>query len=270
MNIELLKFLAVSLFPVLLIWLWFLTITLSRNKKNMNNKIQFKVWNRDLEFNLDSKEITYKDKIFTPSIRTLWDMKDLYHSDFEKLKDEKWLYFMYRDVYFEELDKVLLDDNKIRYDITILLSHDFWGEYNKTYWHYHPKNSEWKHFQELYQILYGTAIYLQQNEQKTIFTKANTHDAVNMDESFGHVTINPSDKDILIMANLVDADFDSVYDDYKEKKWARYMYFKNDIWQKNDLYKDDIILEESSSKFDSSDSIYDDFLQNQEKFNYLH
>jgi hypothetical protein len=47
-------------------------------------------------------------------------MKDLYSQKVD-MKDENGLYFIYRDVYFDYSDKLLLEKNKMRYDITILL-----------------------------------------------------------------------------------------------------------------------------------------------------
>jgi oxalate decarboxylase/phosphoglucose isomerase-like protein (cupin superfamily) len=39
-----------------------------------------------------------------------------------------------------------------------------------------------------------------------------------MKESYGHVSINQSSDDYMVMMDLVDDSFSSVYDDYSEKK----------------------------------------------------
>ena len=232
--------------------------------------MKFKIWNRELEFNIETKKITYKEKIFTPSIRTFWDMKDLYENVESDYKSEnEGLYFMYRDVFFDDKDWDLLKSNHIRYDITIILPHVFWWELSKTYWHYHPKNSSGKDFEELYQVLNWEATYLQQNKNEVFFTKAIAWESVNMKETFWHITINSSKDNILVMANLVDATFSSVYDDYKTNKGWNYCLFEN-WWKINSNYNNDLELNEIDEKFPVEVSIYDDFLKNPEKFNYLH
>ena len=229
----------------------------------------FKIWERELDFNLDTKEIIYKDNIFTPSIRTFWDMKDLYSNWSMNKKDDDWLYFMYRDVSFNEKDKELLKSNNIRYDITIILPDTFWWELSKTYGHYHPKNKSGKDFEELYQVLNWEAIYLQQNEKEVFFTKALAWESVNMKESFWHITINPSKENLLVMANLVDDTFSSIYNDYETNKGWNYYLFEA-WWEINPNYNNSLELDEGHEKFPVEVSIYDDFLKNPEKFNYLH
>ena len=230
--------------------------------------MKFKIWTRELEFNQETKIITYKNQIFTPNVRTYWDMKDMYKYK-NDLKDNEWLYYMYRDVYFDDNDLNILRENKIRFDITIILPQLFWDEYNKTYWHYHPLNSNKKSFQELYQVLSWNAIYLLQNDKKVSYTEAKWWDAVNMWESFWHITINPSETEVLVMANIVDDTFESIYNDYKTKNGWMYYYSKK-WWYKNPNF--DIVpeIEEDKTKFDITTSIYDDFIKNPEKFNYLH
>ncbi len=270
---EYFRAMSLIIIPVIIVWtLYWLqsnrknTHIFNKKKKNM----KFKIWNRELEFDINIQEIIFNKKVFKPSVRTFWDMQNLYMWDFDKnISKDKPLYFMYRDVFFGEADKILLDDNNIRFDITIILPFEFWWELSKTYGHYHPKNPNWKYYQELYQVLSWEAVYLQQNNEKVFFTKAKSREAVNMDESFGHITINPSKNNLLVMANLVDKNFSSIYNDYETKKgWNYYLY--EDSWRKNENYDSNIKLEESDKKFQVDISIYDDFLNNPEKFNYLH
>ena len=230
--------------------------------------MKFNIGKREIVFNSDTKEISYNWKVFTPAVRTFWDMEDMY-SSWEKLEKNTWLYFMYRDVFFNEDDKELLRKNNIRFDITIILPYVFWAELNKTYWHYHPKNKNWDDFQELYQVLSWEAIYLQQNKQKVFYTKALMWDAVNMDKSFWHITINSSETELFVMANLVDDTFSSVYNDYELNNGWMY-YLKNNLWEINNNYSNVPKIEEEKKKFWVENSIYDDFIENSEKFNYLH
>jgi len=230
--------------------------------------MKFNIWKRELEFNQETKIITYKDKVFKPSIRTFGDMKELYNK--WTIKDDYGLYYMYRDIYFDDDNKQLLRKNNIRYDITIILPKIISGEYNKTYWHYHPLNKKLRNYQELYQVLSWKAIYLQQNKNKAFFIEANTWNSVNMEEWFWHITINPNKYDVLIMANLVDDSFSSNYNEYKKNKWWMYYLYTN-WWETNEYYIEVPNLEEDNKLFPSdSGSIYDDFLKNPEKFNYLH
>jgi len=230
--------------------------------------MKFNIWNRELVFNEDTKEIKFEDKIFTPSVRTYWDMKELYWKSF--IEDDYWLYYMYRDVYFSEDDKKILKNNDIRYDITIIIPKLINWEYNKTYWHYHPLNKNGKRYQELYQVLSWKAIYSQQKSDSVFFTQAQEWDAVNMEESFWHITINPTEDKVLVMANLVDDSFSSEYNEYKENKWWAY-YFYNNWWKVNKNYTSVADLKERKELYGSdSKSIYDDFIQTPEKFNYLH
>lgn len=261
--IWILKILSVSIFPILAIWIIFFIY------KNNKDYLKFKVWDRDLFFDKQTKKLFYKSMVFSPDLRTFWDMKELYHWEIENINNSEVLYYMYRDVYFDLEEKALLSTNKIRYDITIIVPKVIWWEYNKTYWHFHPKNESWRYFQELYQVLNGEAIYLQQNDNEVFYTKALKWEAVNMEESFWHITINPSENNYIVMANLVDETFSSVYNEYKTNKWWNY-FLCIEWWKKNHNYIDKLDLIEKTDKFTVEKSIYDDFLKNPEKFNYLH
>ncbi len=229
--------------------------------------MKFKIWNRELDFDPEKQVIKYKDKIFTPAIRTYGDMEKLYESKLD-LDKNTWLYFMFRDVFFEDNDKKILDKNNIRYDITILSPQMFWEEYNKTYGHYHPKNKEGNDYREIYQILSWNAIYLQQNKNEIFYTKAQIWDQVVMETWFGHVTINPSDTEYLIMANYVEGWWNSIYNEYRDFSWANYLY-KTNWFELNKLYNNSIELLEKNDIFWVS-SMYDDFFENPKKFDFLH
>lgn len=229
--------------------------------------MKFKIWENELEFNINTKEIKYWDKVFKPSVRTFWDMKSLY-KDWIDIDNDKWLYFMYRWVYMNSDDKKIFEENNCRYDITILLPEIIWDEFNKTYWHYHPLKNDWRKYEEIYQVLSWNAIYLQQNDNEVKFTNAFTWDKIVMNESFGHITINSSDENILIMSNIVDSTFESEYWEYKELKWWNY-YYKLWWFEKNPNYKNNISISESEELFEWWD-MYEDFLINPEIFNFLH
>lgn len=227
----------------------------------------FKIWNTDVEFIESTKQLKVWDKLISPSIRTYSDMENMYIQK-ENLNKEEGLYFMYRWVYLNEDDRKLFEDNKSRYDITILIPELVWDEYNKTFGHYHPANEKWNRYQEIYQVLSWHAIYLQQNNNEANFTNAFSWDKVVMKEWFWHVTINPSDEDILVMSNIVDETFDSEYGEFKENKGATH-YYTTSWFIKNTNYKNNLEIIEKQELFDGWD-MYEQFLDNPEKFNFLH
>ncbi len=229
--------------------------------------MKFYIWEKEIEFDENSHQLKFDNKVIDPAIRTYWDMKELYSTD-EDIEDEKWLYFMFRWVYTSKYAEDKFKENKLRYDITVLIPEIRWKEFNKTYGHYHPVKSDWKRFEEIYEVLWWSAIYLQQNKDEVIFTDAFAWDKVVMNEWFGHITINPSDEDILVMSNIVDEGFDSEYNEYKELKWWNY-YYKTSWFEKNPNYNNDLKIKESEEFFEWW-GMYEQFLDNPEKFNFLH
>lgn len=229
--------------------------------------MKFKIWENELELDIISKELKFWKKVFTPSVRTFWDMKDLYLDSWE-LNDSEWLYFMYRWVYLSEEDENLFRENNLRYDITIIIPKIIWEEYNKTYWHFHPVNSSWKKYEEIYQVLHWNALFIQQNDYEVNFTNAFIWDKVIMKESFWHITINPSEENILIMSNIVDDTFDSEYNDFNKFKWWNYYYTIN-WFEKNTNYKNNLKIIEKED-FELWWDMYEEFLIDPERFNYLH
>lgn len=152
-----------------------------------------------------------------------------------RLKNEEgWqriLYFMYRAFCLPE-HQMLFRENRIRYDITVLIPGSIGAEYIKTAGHYHPlKPGAACTYPEVYEVLHGRALYLIQKphclaepraglEQVIVFD-AVPGDKVLIPPDFGHVTINPG-PDFLIMSNLVAADFESIYDPLREMGGAGY------------------------------------------------
>jgi glucose-6-phosphate isomerase len=69
------------------------------------------------------------------------------------------------------------------------------------------------------------------------------------------------------MANIVNSEFSSIYGPYREKKGGNF-YFKNGTWEKNPLYVNDLLLEESHQVVLGT-NLYDDFLAHPETYNFL-
>jgi len=135
-------------------------------------------------------EVDLKDK--TPDIRYLYDMKDvIYDKEWLKTAPNLELYYMYRG---------LKEKDGLRYDITVIPARMLGKEFTKTKGHEHVGN-----YGEVYIVLEGEAIYLMQKRQKEkivdVFAiKAKKGDVAVIPTGYGHVTINPSKKD-LKMAN---------------------------------------------------------------------
>jgi len=172
--------------------------------------------------------LSFGDMALEPDVRMLDAVRGL-------LYDRYWasraadmpLYFMYRDVCFSEEDRELIRRNGLRYDVTIIPPALLGVEYVKTAGHYHPPvPGQRLSYPELYYVLKGEAHYLLQKAEGSrvvdvILVKAKEGDNVLIPPGYGHVTINPSSKE-LAMANWVCRDFSSVYKPYVEKNGAAF------------------------------------------------
>lgn len=165
----------------------------------------------------------------TPDVRHLNDMREvLADKKFAKDSPDTDLYYMYRG---------LEEKNGLRYDVTVVLAKMLGSEFNKTKGHYHIGA-----YPEIYMVLEGQAIYLLQkadsngNIEDVYFVNAKKGDSVVMKPFYGHVTINPSNKEDLKMANWISSDCKSDYSHYEKLNGACYYYTKNG-WVKNENYK---------------------------------
>lgn len=166
-----------------------------------------------------------------PEIRSLYDMKEVvYDKEWLKTADNIELYYMYRG---------LSETKNIRYDVTVIPARMLGKEYVKTTGHFHPKvrNANLT-YPELYEVLEGMAHYLLQTKSAddVILVEANKGDKVIVPPNYGHVTINPSNE-TLVMANLVDSSFSSIYGPMREKGGAAY-FEVSDGFVKNEKYDD--------------------------------
>ncbi len=170
-------------------------------------------------------EINLKGK--TPDVRSLYDMRDvLYDQEWADRAPDLQLYFMYRGL--EEKDG-------IRYDITTIPAQMLGKEFNKTKGHIHIGN-----YPEIYTVLEGEGIYLMQKQKGDIIedvfaVRAKKGDFIIIPPFYAHITINPSKKEDLKMANWMASDAKSNYSPILEKKGACYFYAANG-WIKNPNY----------------------------------
>ncbi|MFH1391514.1 MAG: glucose-6-phosphate isomerase family protein [Candidatus Diapherotrites archaeon] len=191
-----------------------------------------------------------------------------------KSKAPKEFYDMYRDVCLEK-DKGKINANNLRYDITILPAFNVGGEPNKTFGHYHPKVPKTKtYWPEIYEVLHGRAHYLLQNGKEFLVFDARPGDKCLMLPGFCHVTVNPSSKEPLVMANWVFPGFRSNYGPIEKLHGAQW-YETTKGFVKNKKYKRispiQLISSKSFSEFGYSNSkpMYSDAIKNPKKFEWL-
>lgn len=210
--------------------------------------------------------------------RKLFDMKEVIYDKewLENQKDNFDLYYMYRDLTRDE-DKPIFQEHKVRFDVTIIPPNTLGKEYIKTAGHFHPEAKEDYSFPEVYEVMHGEGLYILQkdkadpktNETEIIFINAIAGDQVIIPPGYGHVTINTSSTDTLVMNNLVSSDFNSIYEPVKEHEGAAYFYLKNNEWKKNPKYDQDFYMNEvQPGKYDQK-PFYLSFIDNPEKWIFL-
>jgi len=186
-----------------------------------------------------------------PDVRKLSDMREVvYDSNWLETAPDRDLYYMYRDLALSRKDHSIMLEHDLRYDITVIPPYNLGMELIKTAGHYHPVvdstdvyESEYT-YSEVYEVISGVAHYLLQKRENnhngrivdTVLVEAKEGDKVIVPPNYGHVTINPSNKE-LKMANWVSGDFDSIYGPYKELGGAAYFELSEGNLIANDRYE---------------------------------
>ncbi len=193
----------------------------------------------NLVFGKETKEIK-------PSIRYFEDLKSVL---IEAPNDSKSAaYFMYRDVCLEK-DRKKIEENNLRYDITIIPASVIGKEFVKTFGHSHPMVDASKlAFPEVYEVISGMGHFILQGKNECFVVEARAGDHVLIGPNLGHVTINPFNE-TLVLANWVERNFVSDYSEIKEKHGAAF-YETTNGWIKNAYY-----LENFSLRFFKSKSV---------------
>ncbi len=147
------------------------------------------------------------------------------------------LYFMYREVSRSPEDAAWLRKEGLRYDITVIPARTLCGEYVKTKGHHHPPDPAGVPYPEIYEVLQGKAHYLLQTRaaDDVRLVEAKPGDRVIIPPGFGHVSINPGRRD-LVMANIVSDRFGSDYSAYEELRGAAYYELAGGTLVKNPRY----------------------------------
>jgi glucose-6-phosphate isomerase, archaeal len=200
---------------------------------------------------MDSRVLEFGGKQVAPDIRKLSDMKDvIYDKNWLENASDKDLYYMYRDLALSRKDYSIMMEYDLRYDITIIPPSNLGMEFIKTAGHYHPNINDKRVYEkeytypEVYEVLNGVAHYLLQKRENSnnskivdvVMIEAKEGDKVIVPPNYGHVTINPSNKE-LKMANWVSRDFSSIYEPYKELSGAAYFELTKDAIILNDRYE---------------------------------
>ncbi|MFH1338958.1 MAG: glucose-6-phosphate isomerase family protein [Candidatus Omnitrophota bacterium] len=176
-----------------------------------------------LKLDINRPELTFdKDMEFSPpAVRTIEQMHEVL-SD-KNIKEPRELYYMYRDVH-RFSDKPILDENNLRYDVTVIKPFRLGKEFMKTAGHYHPDN-----YGELYEVLFGKCFCLMQRPglrdyrviEEVVLVEAVAGQKIVIPPGFGHILINPG-PDYLVTSNWVSSRFQSRYELYKEAQGAAY------------------------------------------------
>lgn len=150
-------------------------------------------------------------------VRTISQMNEVLMEK-QKFKTDYPLYFMFRSV---------AQRNGIRYDVTLIPPKKLGNEFAKTYGHYHPYAKDKLGYPEIYQVLEGKAFFILQKKRgdasvDAIVTYGPKGSIVLIPPNYGHVTVNGSAEEKLVLANLVADGFESDYTDYRENRGGAY------------------------------------------------
>lgn len=136
-------------------------------------------------------------------------------------------YFMYRNVRAAG-DEAELKERSLRFDLTVIPGGTLGKEYAKTLGHYHPTKPGTAYvYPELYYVVSGQATYILQKKlddnriEDAIMVRVEAGNPVVMPPGYGHVTVNELNEP-LVMANWVEATFESDYKDYERLQGAAY------------------------------------------------
>lgn len=196
--------------------------------------------------------LSFRDGITHPAAPDVRKLTDATPVLFEKVDDsgERPLYYMYRDVHCTP-DETLFCKHLIRYDLTVLLPGKIGREYIKTVGHFHPARTARKgSFPEYYEVLSGEAVYLLVRNLPdgvdVLAVHARAGDKVYIPPDHGHITINPGTVP-LVMANLIESRFNSLYGPFREKHGAPFYYVElngQGYFVKNKYYQEPLRLRE--------------------------
>ncbi|MEW6724719.1 MAG: glucose-6-phosphate isomerase family protein [Bacillota bacterium] len=136
------------------------------------------------------------------------------------------VYFMYRELTHAD-DAAVWSHHRIKHDITVVPPGRLGREYIRTAGHYHPEAERGLTYPELYQVVQGEAVFILQHlagdglVSEVVMVAAAPGDEVIIPPGWGHVTVNQGQSD-LVIADIVAADFLSIYRPYQEQAGPAY------------------------------------------------
>jgi len=151
-------------------------------------------------------------------------------------------YFMYDEAY------PLEPESGLRYGLTALPPGSLGREYRKTMGHYHAVLNRGIAFPELYQVLFGEAIFMLQRRtqngelDKAMAVQVKEGDLLWIPSAWGHVSINPGET-VLVFCDLVSLSCSPDYSVYIEKHGAIYRALNDRTFEKNENYQEDLELQ---------------------------
>lgn len=189
---------------------------------NLKSRIGLNVTLTDANLLTFGNEVSYEKF----STRRKSDLASVVADQSLPLNDDQ-AYFMYRNVRLAA-DENDLKRKSLRFDLTVIPPGMLGKEYIKTLGHYHPKKPGTSYFYpELYYVVSGQATYILQKKmdenrvEDVIMARVKAGNPIIMPPGYGHVTVNEL-KEPLVMANWVEASFESDYSDYEKLQGAAY------------------------------------------------
>jgi len=190
------------------------------------------LYEKPLKVVLKDNELIVDGTRHTKDVRRISQMKETFRGfvdlDFSVDKD---VYYMFRDVFRKE---------GVRFDITLIPPANIEGECAKTYGHSHPIAEKDLTYPEVYQVLFGNAVFLLQKYNRdrsmdVLLIKGGKNDALLIPPNFSHVTINPGNS-LLVLANIVADGFESDYSEFKKSRGAAFYYMADGNVEQNANY----------------------------------
>ncbi len=174
-------------------------------------------------------QLAFGGQLIEPAVRRLHDLRVVaFDTMWLEGAPDRDVYYMYRDLARSPHDREIIDGHELRYDITTIPPFKMGHEFVKTLGHYHPRVTPDSPltYPEVYEVLEGEAHYMLQRATNgriddALLVRAVAGDKVIVPPNYGHVTINPSER-TLMMANWVCRSFESVYEPYEEHHGAAY------------------------------------------------
>lgn len=173
-------------------------------------------------------EITFGPGLdpIVPGVRKLRDVRDVLMNPDADGPDE--LYTMYRNVALAE-HRERLAAARLRYDVTVIRPGTIGREYVKTAGHYHPlAPASTVTYPEIYEVAAGQALFLLQRAEPpytavtdVVAVEAGPGERLLVPPGYGHITINIG-SDWLVLTNLVEATFGSVYEPVQAMQGGAY------------------------------------------------